>query len=136
MATMGNVEKWRRRGQFSMSIGIRDSSTSANPTVLGFINKGGTLAPSSSPGTQVGGTECLLDLTRTRLRVPAQGTSVGTATVRFGTAAGLGGSVGDILLGFTAASAQLGIVIAGTVFSIQWPIAGGTPLVVANPAGA
>ena len=132
----GNIWKERRRGQFSKSVGIRDSSTSVNPTVLGFINKGGTLAPTTSPGTQVAGTSFLLDMTRTRMRLPAQATAVGTATVRFGTAAGLGGSVGDVLLGFTAASAQLGVVIAGTVYTIQWPTAGGTPVVTANAAGA
>lgn len=128
-----SIEKHRRRGVFGKSISLRDSASTVNPTVLGFINNAGTMAPTTT-GTSVAGTSFLMDFSGQRLRVPTQATALGTASGAFGSA--LGGSHGQIKYGYTAASAQVGFVVGGTEFVMEWGTAGGTPVVRAAPAGA
>jgi hypothetical protein len=128
------VERWNRRAIFTTSVGIRQSGGSVvNANITGFINNAGTLGLTQS-GTSFAGTAALLDLTRHRLRVPTYGTALGTATGAFGPL--LGGSEGQIRVGYTAASAQLGLVIGGTVFVLNFATAGGAVSAIASPAGA
>lgn len=127
--------KHRNRIQVRGAITIRGSD-SVNPSILGFINQGGTLAITNSQGTGRAGTVGLLDLNDARLRLPMQGTTLGTNSGGIGLAAGIGGSAGGVKLGYSATQAMIGVNINGTVFQLAWAQGGGSVHVTANPAGA
>ena len=142
------VEKWRRRAVFSKSVTIRGNTQSQVPgAILGLINSydggavggtgvtAGTLALSVD-GTSVAGTIGLLDMSGHRFRAPSRGALVGTSSVDFSNSAGCGGSEGQIRFGYDGASAQLGVIVGGTVFVLNWATAGGAVSAIASPAGA
>lgn len=129
------LEKWRRRGQFGLSISVRDTRTTTNPNKLGFIIESASQSFGlTTDGTSVAGTVAELDLSGNQFRIPVHGTILGTASVPFGTVAG--GANGQISTGFNGASAQLGVIVGGTVFVLNWPVAGGAVSAIANPPGA
>lgn len=121
------LRKFRERVAVQSSIVMR--GTEAAPTTRGFLNVSGVITPTSDGINAASAVQ--INLAASRLRVPYQGTSVGTASPGFGTA-----NTGQQLVGFLAGSAQIGWVINGTVYTMQWAAAGGTPIVVANAAGA
>lgn len=135
----GTVEKFRKRAVFVTSVSIKNKNGSGGfRSLQGFLNNsnGGTMTTGIAAGTMVmtlngtsvAGTQALLDLTAHRLRIPSAGREIGGNTVGFGTNCGAGnGSAGDIVTGFVAGSAQLGININGTMYVLQWPT---------NPSGA
>lgn len=140
-------EKWRRRADFMRSMSLRGNTQSQVPAArMGFINSynggvvGGTGVTAGTlsltvDGTSVAGTIGLLDLSTNRLRIPSAGRAIGGNTSGFGTAANAGGSVGDIVTGFTGASAMIGFNIGGTLFVLQFgTVANST--VVSYPYGA
>ncbi len=127
------LEKWQRRAVFATSIGIKQNGSSATPNIQGLINNAGTLGLSEN-GTSFAGTHALLDLTRHRLRVPTQAVALGTASGGFGPL--LGGSEGQMRVGYTSASGQIGFIIGGTVFVLNFATAGGAVSAIASPAGA
>lgn len=127
------AEKWRRRGVFATSIGIKDAAGGVNASVLGIINSGGTLALSANGTARDTAGTVLLDLTTSRVRVPVQGTTVGTASAGLGP--NNGGSAGALKAGNSASQAMIGITIGGTVYQLAWATGGGSVHVTANPAG-
>ena len=129
------IEKWRSKGLFATSIGIRQTGgVTTNPNITGFINQAGTLMLTQSPGTVQAGSAALLDLSYHRFRVPVQGTTLGTASTGLGSL--VGGSAGGVKVGYSASQGMLGIHINGTVFQLAWATGGGSVHVTANPAGA
>ena len=127
------AEKWKRRGIFGTSIGLVETGGGVAPNVTGFINQDGTVMMTNN-GTVQGGTSPLLDLTYHRMRVPVQGTTIGTASTGLGSL--VGGSAGAIKVGRSASQGMLGITIEGTVYQLAWATGGGSVHVTANPAGA
>ncbi len=133
MAAGSTMEKFRKRMQVPVSVGIKAVS---GGSVYGLMNQAGTITVSDSTGTARAGSAGLVDLTGVRLRLPARAALVGTSSVDFSNAAGCGGSEGQVRFGFNSASAQMGVIIGGTVFVLNWATAGGAVSAIASPAGA
>ena len=150
------AEKWRRRAIFATSVTLRSSVGAASlASTLGFANisRGGTISSgvpagtlaltmgvttggTNFAGTANAGTIGLLDLSKNRLRLPHAGRAIGGDTIGFGTlTANHNGSAGDVVLGHSAGSGEIGLNVNGTFFILQWPTAGGTVVCVPYAAG-
>lgn len=142
------TEKWRRRAIFTRSVMIRGNTQAQVPGApQGFLNSynggvvGGTGVTAGTigltvDGTSVAGTIGLFDMSPHRMRIPARAALVGTSSVDFSNSAGCGGSEGQLRTGYNGASAQIGIIVGGTVFVLNWATAGGAVSAIASPAGA
>lgn len=141
------VEKWRRRGVFATSVAIKNAGGSGGfRSLQGLINNsnGGTFTTGVAAGTlcltldgtSVAGTQALLDMSPHRMRLPARAALVGTASMGFTNVGGGGGSEGQVSFGYDGASAQMGVIVGGTVFVLNWATAGGAVSAIASPAGA
>lgn len=128
------AEKWNRRGVFATSLGLKDAAGGVNPSVLGVINSGDRLGLTNNGTARDTAGTVMLDLTQSRLRIPVQGTTVGTASAGLGV--NNGGSAGALKGGFSATQAMIGFTISGTTYQLAWATGGGSVHVTANPAGA